>query len=193
MQSEYHNNERGLVSLMKSGWVNEVTLIPKLSVFARLTLVPQKPAAAPAKMFRAQQFLHRSHFGLVTMEMWVRQRSQRRTAAKVGAVRAAGSEGLKLGLYLGHWDAPADRTLTCKKRDAAERRAPGRQRRGGSETYVRGQLMVPDQLKADVSAELNKRTDLSPGWNLLSPPFPFQIFGTPKEVVCCCCGVSHCP
>lgn len=82
---------------MKSGWVKEVTLIPKLlSVLVWLTLIPQKSAATLAKVLHVQQFLNRSHFWLVTMEMWVMQWLQRVAAGRAGALQAAGSEGLKL-------------------------------------------------------------------------------------------------
>lgn len=98
---------------MKRRWTMEVTLIPKLlSALVRLTLTPQKPAATLAKVLHVQQFLNRSHFWLVTMEMWVMQWLQRVASGRVGALQAAGSEGLKLLLYLGHWDAPA---ATCRQ------------------------------------------------------------------------------
>lgn len=98
---------------MKRRWAVEVTLIPKLlSALVRLTLTPQKPAATLAKVLHVQQFLNRSHFWLVTMEMWVMQWLQRVAAGGVRALQAAGSEGLKLLLYLGHWDAPA---ATCRQ------------------------------------------------------------------------------
>lgn len=79
---------------MKGGWVKEVTLIPPTQTELTLTLLLPLPGVITV----AASPLPRSHFGLVTMEMWVRLSDgrERRPVAGGGgdgALQAAGGEG----------------------------------------------------------------------------------------------------